>query len=178
MNLPNKLTLMRVVMIPVMVALLMTNQAICQIAAAAVFALASLTDWFDGYYARKHGMITDFGKLMDPMADKLLVMAALVGLLAQGRAHWLAVMVLLGREFIVSGVRLVAASKGAVVAADAVGKWKTACQMVALTMILLGGFGPLSLLAQAGQWLLFVSVVLSIWSCAQYVIRNWEVFSK
>ncbi|MGJ4848878.1 CDP-diacylglycerol--glycerol-3-phosphate 3-phosphatidyltransferase [Bacillota bacterium Meth-B3] len=176
MNLPNKLTLLRVLMIPAVVGLMMTNVPLCQILAAAVFGLASLTDLYDGYYARKYDMVTDFGKLMDPMADKLLVMAALIGLVAQGRVHWLAAMLLLGREFIVSGVRLVAAAKGKVVAADAVGKWKTVTQMVALILILLGGFPPASLFTAIGGRLLWASVALSVWSCVSYVRRNLGVF--
>ena len=142
MNLPNKLTLLRMALVPVFVALLMAPGPAFQLAAALVFALASATDWFDGWYARRHHMVTDFGKLMDPMADKLLVMAALVGLLAQGRAPWLAVMVLLGREFIISGIRLVAAAKGEVIAAGLSGKLKTVSQMLGLILLLAGGWTP------------------------------------
>jgi CDP-diacylglycerol--glycerol-3-phosphate 3-phosphatidyltransferase len=165
-------------MIPVMVLFLMLPYVWCQIVAALVFALASLTDWFDGYYARKHKMVTDFGKLMDPMADKLLVMAALVGLLAQGRVHYLAVMVLLGRELIVSGIRLLALSKGNILAADSVGKWKTATQMAALILIMAGAHPCLTLFSRIGGWLLWISALLSIWSCVGYAAQNWEGFTK
>lgn len=174
MNLPNKLTLLRMALVPVFVALLMAPGPAFQLAAALVFALASATDWFDGWYARRHHMVTDFGKLMDPMADKLLVMAALVGLLAQGRAPWLAVMVLLGREFIISGIRLVAAAKGEVIAAGLSGKLKTVSQMLGLILLLAGGWTPW--MAAAGEVLLWLSVVLSVWSCAEYIVKNKGVF--
>ena len=174
MNLPNKLTLLRMALVPVFVALLMAPGPAFQLAAALVFALASATDWFDGWYARRHHMVTDFGKLMDPMADKLLVMAALVGLLAQGRAPWLAVMVLLGREFIISGIRLVAAAKGEVIAAGLSGKLKTVSQMLGLILLLAGGWTPW--MAEAGEVLLWVSVGLCVWSCAEYIVKNKGVF--
>ncbi len=174
MNLPNKLTLLRMALVPVFVALLMAPGPVFQLAAALVFALASATDWFDGWYARRHHMVTDFGKLMDPMADKLLVMAALVGLLAQGRAPWLAVMMLLGREFIISGIRLVAAAKGEVIAAGLSGKLKTVSQMLGLILLLAGGWTPW--MAVAGEVLLWVSVGLSVWSCAEYIVKNKGVF--
>lgn len=174
MNLPNKLTIFRVALIPVFVALMMMEGPAFQLAAALVFALASATDWFDGWYARRHHMVTDFGKLMDPMADKLLVMAALIGLLAQGRAPWLAVMVLLGREFVISGIRLVAAAKGEVIAAGLTGKLKTITQMVGLALMLAGGYFPWMLMP--GEILIWISVALSIWSCAEYIAKNKGVF--
>ena len=174
MNLPNRLTIIRVALIPIFVLLMMGNGPIFQLAAALVFALASLTDCFDGWYARRHHMVTDFGKLMDPMADKLLVMAALVGLLAQNRVPWLAVMVLLGREFVISGIRLVAAAKGEVIAAGLSGKIKTVTQMVGLTLVLAGGC--FSWMLAPGEVLIWVSVLLSVWSCAEYIVKNKGVF--
>lgn len=176
MNLPNKLTLMRMLLVPVFVALLMVEEPVYQLIAALVFALASVTDFFDGWYARKHNMITDFGKLLDPMADKLLVMAALIGLMAQGRVHWLAVMVLLGREFIISSIRLVAAAKGHVIAAGISGKIKTIVQMVGLGITVGGGF--FSWMTLPGQILVWVSVALSVWSCGEYIWKNKGVFSE
>ena len=158
MNLPNKLTLLRMALVPVFVALLMAPGPAFQLAAALVFALASATDWFDGWYARRHHMVTDFGKLMDPMADKLLVMAALVGLLAQGRAPWLAVMVLLGREFIISGIRLVAAAKGEVIAAGLSGKLKTVSQMLGLILLPAKG-GAVLYLIFFGLWPMIKSLM-------------------
>lgn len=175
MNLPNKLTLLRVALIPVFVALMMLEGNLFQLLAAAVFVLASLTDYWDGRYARKHDMITDFGKLMDPMADKLLVMAALVGLVAQGRAPYLACMVILGREFVISSIRLVAASKGVVIAADKLGKYKTASQMAAILLLLVAPVWG-SFFLVAGEALLWISVALSVWSCVAYIVHNKGVF--
>ncbi|MEG0935516.1 MAG: CDP-diacylglycerol--glycerol-3-phosphate 3-phosphatidyltransferase [Clostridia bacterium] len=176
MNLPNKLTVLRVILIVPFVGLMMIETPMCQLGAALVFGLASVTDWLDGWYARKHHLVTDFGKLMDPMADKLLVMAALIGLVAQGRAPWLCAMVLLGREFVISGFRLVAASKGVVIAADTLGKYKTASQMVGLGLMLGGGWW--AALTVPGEILLWLSVVLSVVSCAQYIFKNREVVGE
>lgn len=173
MNLPNRLTLLRVALIPVFVLFVMLEGAVWQYLAALVFALASLTDWVDGWYARKHGLITDFGKLMDPMADKLLVMAALVALVAQARVSWLAVMVILGREFVISSIRLVAASRGVVIAADQLGKYKTTAQMAGILLLVLGGWAALP-----GEILIWISVALSIWSCVEYIRCNREVFKS
>lgn len=177
MNLPNRLTLLRVLLIPVFIALVMMDSPLAQALAALAFVVASLTDWMDGWYARKHGQETDFGKLMDPMADKLLVMSALVALVAQGRAPWLAAIVILAREFIISGIRLVATAQGRVIAADRLGKYKTALQMVALPMLILGQVLG-AWCAEGGEILLWASVLLSVASCAQYIAKNKEVFTK
>lgn len=172
MNLPNRLTMLRIVLIPVFVALLLIDAPQAQLCAAVVFVLAALTDLLDGYIARKRGLVTDFGKLMDPMADKLLVMAALTGLLAQGRAHYVCVLLILGREFVIMSIRLVAAGKGTVIAANWLGKIKTTVQMIAITMLLLPLGGVLEL---AGQLLIWASAALSIWSCVDYIASNKEV---
>ena len=122
MNLPNKLTILRACMIPVFVVLALQTPLWAQIAAAAVFALASFTDYLDGHIARKHNLVTNFGKFMDPIADKLLVMSAFVVLVAQGRMPSWACIIVLGREFVISGFRLVAADAGRVIAAGPLGK--------------------------------------------------------
>lgn len=176
MNLPNKLTILRVALIVPFVFFMTLDAVWAQFLAALVFLLASVTDLIDGWYARRYDMVTDFGKLMDPMADKLLVMAALVVLVAQGRAPWLAAVLALGREFVVSGVRLVAAAKGIVVAADKLGKVKTVLQMIAIPMLLLSWALP-SLL-RPGEILLWASVALSVLSCAQYIWNVREVFKS
>jgi CDP-diacylglycerol--glycerol-3-phosphate 3-phosphatidyltransferase len=177
MNLPNRLTILRVILIPAFVALLAFETPLMQALAALAFVIASLTDLMDGWYARRHGQETDFGKLMDPMADKLLVMSALILLVAQGRAPWLAAMVILAREFVISGIRLVAAAKGRVIAADKLGKYKTALQMLAITMLVLGPALGLWC-AQGGELLLWASMALSVVSCVQYIVKNKEVFTK
>jgi CDP-diacylglycerol---glycerol-3-phosphate 3-phosphatidyltransferase len=177
MNLPNRLTILRVLLIPVFVALFMINTPLSQVLAALTFIAASVTDWMDGWYARKHKQETDFGKLMDPMADKLLVMAALIALVAEGRAPWLAAMLILAREFVISGIRLVATAQGRVIAADLLGKYKTALQMVAIPMLILSpALGAWC--AVGGELLLWVSVLLAIASCVHYIAQNREVFTK
>lgn len=176
MNLPNRLTLSRVALTPVFVALLLLNTNAARIAAACLFALLSATDFVDGYLARTRGQVTNFGKLMDPMADKLLVMTALVGLLALGRASPVAVMLILGREFVVSGVRMVALAKGLVIAADQFGKLKTVAQMVAILLLTLPAqAGPCM---TVGTALLWVSVGLSLLSVTLYILRNREVLKE
>ncbi len=139
--------------------------------------MASVTDWMDGWYARKHRQETDFGKLMDPMAETLLVRAALVALVAEGRAPWLAAMLILAREFVISGVRLVATAQGRVIAADKLGKYKTALQMLAIPMLILS---PLlgDWCRVGGEIVLWASVALAVASCVQYIVRNREVFTK
>ncbi len=131
MNLPNKLTLLRVVMIPLFVALFFAASLPHHLLwALGVFVLAALTDALDGYLARSRGLVTDFGILMDPLADKLLVMAAMICFVGVGLAAAWVVIVILAREFLITSIRLVAAGKGTVIAADRYGKLKTVCQMV------------------------------------------------
>ncbi len=174
MNLPNRLTLLRVLLIPVFVTLMMLPGDWMQLWAMLVFLLASLTDFLDGHIARSRNLVTDFGKLMDPIADKLLVMAALVGLVAQGRANLVCALIILGREFVISGVRMVAVQKGVVIAAGMLGKIKTTLQIIAISMALFPFYGALH---TAGQWLLWASAALSIWSCVDYILKNREVLS-
>lgn len=173
-NLPNKLTMLRIWLIVPFVGLVAADSPVCYLLSAIIFAIASLTDLFDGWYARKHNMVTDFGKLMDPIADKLLVMAALVVLVARDIAPWLASIVLFAREYIISGVRLVAASKGVVIAADKYGKLKTFTQMLGIVCYLLGGWTPGYTLM--GEILIWISVALSVLSLIGYVKNNKEVF--
>ncbi|MCL2579544.1 MAG: CDP-diacylglycerol--glycerol-3-phosphate 3-phosphatidyltransferase [Oscillospiraceae bacterium] len=137
MNLPNKLTIARVGLIPVFVLLYLSGVPHSYFWALVVFGAASFTDYLDGYLARKKGLVTDFGVLMDPLADKLLVMSAIILFLHSQLVHAIAVIILLGREFLVTSIRLVAAGKGRVIAADKWGKIKTAFQM---TWICLGLF--------------------------------------
>lgn len=184
MNLPNRLTLLRILLIPLFVALALWQTPLMQLLAAVTFGLASLTDLLDGHIARSRNMITDFGKLMDPIADKLLVMSALLVLTSQGRTHVIAVILVLAREFVIMGIRMVAAGKGVVIAADKLGKLKTVLQLLAILALLLApALAILPVLAAlstglhiAGNVLLWMSALLSIWSCAAYVAHNKEVF--
>ena len=177
MNLPNKLTLLRVCMIPLFVILARMSPFWAQCAAVAVYGLACLTDLFDGRIARARNLITNFGKFMDPIADKLLVMSALIVLTAQGRMpDWVCIL-MLAREFLVSGFRLVAVENGRVIAAGPLGKLKTVFQMSASVALML--LVPLEGKALLGQFgvvlanvLLYIALALTVVSGADYIIRN------
>ncbi len=185
MNLPNRLTLLRVAMIPLLlVFLLLPVFPDGLLWAAVVFVAASFTDFLDGYISRKYDLVTDFGILMDPLADKLLVAAALIGLVGLGYVHSLAVIIIISREFIVTSIRLVAAGKGVVIAADRWGKYKTVSQMVWIVYLLLfrwaaqRGIMPLSGAGGIIEVVLMgVTVLLTVLSGVNYVLRNREIFS-
>ena len=176
MNLPNKLTMLRMVMIPFSIACFYIPIECREHIAAIIFILAYATDVIDGKYARKHNLVTDFGKLMDPIADKLLTASAVIMLTASGTVHPIATFITIGREFVISGFRLVSASKGNVIAAGKVGKIKTVMQCVAVMLILIGmplqGTSPLAFLLTAGRVALWISVALSIWSAVEYIVKN------
>lgn len=173
MNLPNKLTITRILLVPVFIACfylplaLHTRYAV----AAAIFVLAYMTDILDGQLARKRDIVTDFGKLMDPIADKLLSSSAFIMLVAEGLMHPVAAIIIISREFIISGFRLVAAGRGNVIAASWLGKVKTISQCVAVVLLLLW---PVlgSPAFQLDQLLLWVSVLFTIWSGMDYIIKN------
>ncbi|MBE5806726.1 MAG: CDP-diacylglycerol--glycerol-3-phosphate 3-phosphatidyltransferase [Clostridiales bacterium] len=180
MNLPNKLSMLRVCMIPVFMAFALRPEPWAQYAAVGVFALASLTDMLDGQIARRRNLITDFGKFIDPIADKLLVMAAQVALVGQGRMpSWICVL-MLAREFAVSGFRLVAAGTGNVIAAGWLGKIKTVTQMASVILLFL--LTPVAaeepLLGQPGvilaQTVTYIAAAMTVLSGAEYIIRNFD----
>jgi CDP-diacylglycerol--glycerol-3-phosphate 3-phosphatidyltransferase len=174
MNIPNTLTLLRVALIPVFIAFLMTGHYYIS---AAVFIVASLTDALDGHIARKKNLITNFGKLMDPLADKLLVVSALVCLTVLGKIAFWMVIVILAREFTITGLRSVAASSGAVLAAGWSGKVKTATQMVAIVLILLLNW-PFRLIGvPMDQIILWLAVVMTVYSGVEYMVKNRAHFS-
>ncbi len=177
MNLPNKLTLLRVCLIPVFVVFARMTPFWAQCVAVAVYGIACLTDMLDGRIARARNLITNFGKFMDPIADKLLVMSALVVLTAQGRMPDWACILMLAREFLVSGFRLVAVENGRVIAAGPLGKLKTVFQMSAtIALILLVPLEGSPLLGQFGvvlsNVLLYIALALTVISGADYLIRN------
>lgn len=180
MNLPNKLTLLRVCMIPLFVILALIETTATQILAVIVFLMACFTDYLDGSIARSCHLVTDFGKFMDPIADKLLVMSAIVILVSQNRMPAWVCIVMLAREFIISGFRLVAAGKGTVIAAGMTGKAKTVTQMAAIVMLFLfspvhgGGHGFFYVLSNI---VLYASAILSIVSCVEYIWNNREVIA-
>lgn len=180
MNTPNKLTILRIVLVPVFMALLMINpeDPVFISFALGVFAIASLTDTLDGQIARKQNIVTNFGKFMDPLADKMLTTAAFLALVYLQRASVWAVMLILTREFIVSGIRLVAASEGIVIAASKWGKLKTVFQMVAViaSLLLLLPFCPQETGILITEILVWLSAVITVVSGAEYVIKNIDVF--
>ncbi len=174
MNIPNILTMLRIAIVPFLVAFYVIDFPGWNYWAFGAFVLASVTDFFDGMLARKLNCVTNFGKFMDPIADKLLVTCSLLVLIAWGKLDVVTCSVLIGREFIVQGVRLLGAERGKVIAAGWVGKYKTAVQMVGIGMILLDFpyIGEISV----GIMLVYASVALSIWSCIEYIYKNREVF--
>ena len=175
-NLPNQLTIARVCAIPLFIILLLMG---FRVVATIVFLAAAFTDMLDGKIARKYNLVTNFGKLMDPLADKLLTMAAFVCLVELGDIPAWMVIVILGREFIITGMRQVAAAEGIVIAAGWSGKIKTVCQMVAIPLIMLNNW-PCSMLPfhfPLDQIALWAALVMTIWSGAEYIIKNKEVFS-
>jgi len=178
MNLPNKLTLMRVIMVPFLVLFLLTgwggeaNRYIC----FAIFAVASITDWFDGKIARKYNLITDFGKFMDPLADKLLVCSAMICMIDLGRLPSWFVVIVIAREFIISGFRLIAVEKGVVIAANYWGKFKTASSMIMIILLILDIQVPaVQVITQIFVW---VSLALTVISLVTYILENKGVMES
>lgn len=175
-NLPNILTLLRMAVIPVFVWLLYDADPLSSFLAAAVFAIASITDVVDGYLARRMNLVTVVGKLMDPLADKLIALAALVMLVRLGRIPGWVVIVLLSRELVVTSLRAVAASEGLVIAAGQEGKWKTSLQLVGIISLCVHYTHSVNFLWRTlpvdfnvvGQVLVYLSGVFSVWSAGVY----------
>ena len=172
MNLPNKLTMFRVILIPFFVVFLLVDiTPVDKWIALAVFIIASLTDMLDGKIARKYNLVTNFGKFMDPLADKLLVCSALVCLVAVDRIPAWMVIVIIAREFIISGFRLVASDNGVVIAASYWGKFKTTFQII-MICLMIADLAALQLLTTIVTW---VAVILTIVSLVDYLVKNKEV---
>ncbi|MCR5134217.1 MAG: CDP-diacylglycerol--glycerol-3-phosphate 3-phosphatidyltransferase [Clostridiales bacterium] len=175
MNLPNKLTMARILAVPVFIVLYLLGH---NVIATIVFVLASLTDMLDGQIARKRGLVTNFGKIMDPLADKILVYSAFICLVQVGIVPGWMLVIILFREFIVSGLRTVAAADGTVIAAGKTGKLKTVLQMIAVPLLLLNNW-PFSYIGIPGdQIFLWASLVMTIVSGVEYVYENRSVFLK
>ena len=176
MNLPNKLTIVRIIMIPFFVFFLLTDfVAGSKWIATVLFCAASLTDFLDGHIARKYNLVTNFGKFMDPLADKMLVSSAFICLVAQNKiAAWI-VIVIIAREFIISGFRLVASDNGVVIAANYWGKFKTVSQM-AMIIVLIADFG--GVFDMVGTVLIWIATALTVISLVDYVWANREVLTK
>ena len=176
MNLPNKLTMGRIFAIPVFIVLFLLDY---RYAAAVIFILAALTDMLDGKIARKYNLVTNFGKLMDPLADKLLVMSALICLSQVGDVAGWMVIVILGREFIITGMRQVAAAQGIVIAAGTTGKIKTITQMIAIPLLILENwpFSLLSINLPMDVIFLWIALVMTVVSGIEYIVKNKNLFS-
>ncbi len=172
MNLPNKLTMLRVIMIPFFIVfLLVPITPYDKWIALAIFILASLTDLLDGKIARKYNLVTNFGKFMDPLADKLLVCSTLICLIELNKIPAWMVIIIIAREFIISGFRLVASDNGVVIAASYWGKFKTTFQMAAVCL-LIADIEALNLLTQIILW---IAVILTVVSLIDYLAKNKDV---
>ena len=180
LNVPNTLSLIRVFLAPLVLLFLslrihkpviasIPHVSWGDVLAAAVFIIASITDAFDGYIARKYKLVTTLGKFIDPLADKVLVIAAMLALIELDRLPAWIVMVIITREFIVTGLRLVAAAEGVVIAASKGGKLKTVCQIIALIMLILNIPG--------GMVLMWVAMILTVWSGMDYLIKGSRIIT-
>ena len=173
MNLPNKLTVLRVIMIPIFVIFMITPWA-NKYVALALFCIASFTDYLDGYLARRDNLVTNFGKFMDPLADKLLVCSAMICLIPK-LPVWV-VLIIIAREFIISGFRLVASENGIVIAASYWGKFKTVSHMTMVIMLILDL--PFAAYQVATQVVIWVGLILTLISLVDYVWKNKQVLTQ
>ncbi|WP_411955506.1 CDP-diacylglycerol--glycerol-3-phosphate 3-phosphatidyltransferase [Alkalibacillus sp. S2W] len=187
MNVPNKITLSRLFLIPIFIILLVAplnwgefdigayELPIAHLLAGILFIIASLTDWLDGYYARKYNLVTNLGKFLDPLADKLLVSGALICLVELQMAPAWIVIIIVSREFAVTGLRLVAAGEGIVLAASQMGKLKTTLQIGSAAFLILHHF-PFSYLGlPIGSILLYLAALVTVISGVEYFKKNWHV---
>ena len=176
MNTPNKLTIARMIIVPFLVIFLLTGWGgeANRYISLTLFVVASVTDWFDGHLARKNNLVTNFGKFMDPLADKLLVCSAMICMIDLKRLPAWFVIIIIAREFIISGFRLIAAENGIVIAANYWGKFKTASQMSMIILLILHFDGIFVILEQIFIWL---SLALTIISLITYIWQNRTVLS-
>ncbi len=176
MNLPNKLTLFRIFLIPVFIIVMLVNIPNKFLIACIVFIIASITDAMDGHIARKYNLVTDFGKFMDPLADKLLVISALTTMIEVGLVQSWMVIIIVARELTVSILRAIAAADGKVIAASGGGKLKTISQMVAIIVLLLGAQYQSSILLLTGDITILLATLLTLYSGGEYLVKNKELF--
>ena len=178
MNTPNKLTVARMIIVPFLVVFLLSglggdaNRYISMI----LFVVASITDWFDGHLARKNNLVTNFGKFMDPLADKLLVCSAMICMIELNRLPAWVVIIIIGREFIISGFRLIAAENGIVIAANYWGKFKTVSQMIMIILLILH-FDTIPAFVILEQIFIWISLALTVISLMTYIWQNKSVLS-
>ena len=177
MNTPNKLTVARMIIVPFLVVFLLSGLGgdVNRYISLILFVVASITDWFDGHLARKNNLVTNFGKFMDPLADKLLVCSAMIALVGMHRLSSIVAIIIIAREFIISGFRLIASDNGIVIAASYWGKFKTVSQM-AMTIVLIADLGGVFDLI--GQILIWLALALTIISLIDYVWTNRQVLTQ
>jgi CDP-diacylglycerol--glycerol-3-phosphate 3-phosphatidyltransferase len=177
MNLPNGLTLVRIFLVPVLVAVLLTRPPVTHphemLIATIIFLAASLTDLLDGYFARKRGQVTTLGVLLDPIADKLLISSAFISLVEVKMVPAWMVVIIIGREFAVTGLRSIASTQGFTIGASELGKIKMVAQVVAITLLMLGAQYPESSFLMFGQIGLYVVVIFALWSAVGYFTTFW-----
>ena len=175
-NVPNLLSLSRILSVPVFIVLMLDPSPVRALAAGVVFSLASATDWLDGYLARKWGQVTKMGKLLDPIADKILIMSALV-ILVELRPEivhsWMAILII-GREFAVTGLRAIASSDGIIIPAETVGKYKVGAQITAVLSLLLDYAFTKNWMRDLGSYALWIALILSVYSALQYFRTYWK----
>jgi CDP-diacylglycerol--glycerol-3-phosphate 3-phosphatidyltransferase len=175
---PNHLTLYRIASIPVLIVLLLFSNKVCALLAAIVFSAASLTDLLDGLFARRRGLESTLGKFLDPLADKLLVSAALMMLIPHGRVPaWIA-FVIIGREIAITGLRAILSEKGVVMSAAKLGKYKTGFQIAAIIPLLIHYTYFNIDFHVIGRVFLWVALILTVWSGTRYFTKFWDVINK
>lgn len=175
-NVPNLLSISRILAVPVFIVLMLDPSPLRALAAGVVFSIASATDWLDGYLARKWGQVTKMGKMLDPIADKILIMAALVVLveIKPDVVHsWIAILII-GREFAVTGLRAIAASDGVIIPAETVGKYKVGAQITAVLSLLLYQYFDKAWMIDLGRIALWAAMILAVYSAAQYFRTYWN----
>lgn len=187
LNLPNKITLSRIILIPIFMIFMLVDfnfgktvflgaeMNVEHLIGGWIFIIASLTDWLDGYIARKNNLVTNMGKFLDPLADKLLVSAALIILVELGAAPSWIVIVIISREFAVTGLRLILAGGGEVVAANQLGKIKTTAQILAIIFLLMNDLFFAAMGIPFGMIMLYIALIFTVWSGADYFYKNRRV---
>lgn len=172
MNLANKITVFRVLLVPLFMFVLYSDLSNSTYIAAVIFIFASLTDTLDGYIARSRNLVTNFGKFVDPLADKILVSAALISLVGLNKVPAWVVVVIIAREFTITGFRVLAASEGVTIAASPLGKIKTITQLVSITLLLLNNFPFNALNIPMDMIMLYISLFFTVLSGIDYLMRN------